>query len=580
MLSFIKNMKISRKFFLLGSVIVIGFSLYGIFSYQTLTLVKVNGPLYKNIVAGKDLIADILPPPEYLVEANLVAHQMVNETNKEKLQALVNKGKQLREDFETRHHYWENELSAGKTKDIMIETAYTPAIRFLDLRDNQFVPALLKGDMKGANALLNGPMAQAYEMHRAAIDQVVELANAQNAADEANTAGIIDARTIALVSLAFGVIALAALLSFVIARGIAQPVKAVVASIDNADLNSQFQSDRKDEIGDLQRSFDRFVTSIRETLLHVAESSTAVASASSQISSSTEELAAGAQEQTSQSGEVASAVEEMTKTIVENSRNASTTADVAKQARQTAEEGGKVVEETIKGMKKIADVVGKSAETVKALGNSSNQIGEIVEVIDDIADQTNLLALNAAIEAARAGDQGRGFAVVADEVRKLAERTSRATKEIGAMIKQIQSDTAAAVTSMQEGTAHVDTGIRLADQAGTSLQDIVIGIQQLTDMVGQIAAASEQQSSASEQISKNVEAISAVTSQAAQGTQQIASAAEDLNRLTETLQNLLSRFKLNSSSTAIQPRARRTSTPLSDVTVQPDGHVVLQEQEA
>jgi len=207
-----------------------------------------------------------------------------------------------------------------------------------------------------------------------------------------------------------------------------------------------------------------------------------------------------------------------------------------------------VVEESVAGMRRIANVVKKSAETVQALGRSSDQIGEIIGVIDDIADQTNLLALNAAIEAARAGEQGRGFAVVADEVRKLAERTTKATKEIASMIKTFQADTAGAVTSMSEGTRQVDEGIKLADQAGTSLQQIVEISQKVTDMVAQIAAASEQQSSASEQISKNVEAITTVTAETASGTQQIARAAEDLNRLTENLQEYLSMFKLTKES--------------------------------
>jgi methyl-accepting chemotaxis protein len=210
----------------------------------------------------------------------------------------------------------------------------------------------------------------------------------------------------------------------------------------------------------------------------------------------------------------------------------------------SAEQGGKVVDDTVDGMKRIASVVNKSADTVKELGKSSDQIGEIIGVIDDIADQTNLLALNAAIEAARAGDQGRGFAVVADEVRKLAERTTKATKEIAGMIKKIQSDTSGAVQSMEEGTQEVVRGIELADRAGASLREIVGVSQKVTDMVTQIAAASEEQSSASEQISKNVEAISKVTGETAQGTQQIARAAEDLNRLTENLQRLIGGFKV------------------------------------
>jgi len=329
---------------------------------------------------------------------------------------------------------------------------------------------------------------------------------------------------------------------------------------DTPALDRLIKVNARDEFGAMAKAFRQMIVGLRETIHHVNEVTAAVASASSEISSSTEQMAAGAQEQTSQAGEVASAVEEMTKTILENSKNASNTADTAKQAKQAAEQGGKVVEETIVGMKRIADVVKKSARTVQELGTSSDQIGEIISVIDDIADQTNLLALNAAIEAARAGEQGRGFAVVADEVRKLAERTTKATKEIAAMIKKIQEDTKGAVSSMEEGTKEVDSGIKLADQAGAALKEIVDISQRVTDMVTQIAAASEEQSSASEQISKNVEAISTVTQQTATGTQQIARAAEDLNRLTENLQQLVSKFKLSSEGSA-----REQSVPNKNV---------------
>jgi methyl-accepting chemotaxis protein len=208
---------------------------------------------------------------------------------------------------------------------------------------------------------------------------------------------------------------------------------------------------------------------------------------------------------------------------------------------------------------------------VKELGKSSDQIGEIIGVIDDIADQTNLLALNAAIEAARAGEQGRGFAVVADEVRKLAERTTKATKEIAGMIKKIQADTTGAVQSMEEGTQEVERGIELADRAGMSLKEIVGVSQKVTDMVTQIAAASEQQSSASEQISKNVEGISKVTGETAQGTQQIARAAEDLNRLTENLQKLISDFKLGSGNEGMSSRGDASR---SGVAVRSNGSLV------
>ena len=355
----------------------------------------------------------------------------------------------------------------------------------------------------------------------------------------------IDALQIGIFAGALGALALSTLLGIVVGRLIRKPLRDVAAQMGNADLNTEFHSDLANEIGELQRAFDAFVQSIRHMLMQVREASLAVASASAEISRSTDEMAAGAQEQTSQATEVASSVEEMTKTILENSRNAAGTAEIAKHARAAAEEGGRLVQGTVEGMKGIAEVVNMSAGIVKELGKSSDQIGEIITVIDEIADQTNLLALNAAIEAARAGDQGRGFAVVADEVRKLAERTTNATKEIAGMIKKIQADTADAVRSMSDGAERVNKGTDLADRAGASLREIVETSKKVTDMVAQIAAANEEQSAASEQISKNVDSISTVTGQTAEGTTQIAKAAEDLNRLTENLHSLVGTFKLD-----------------------------------
>jgi methyl-accepting chemotaxis protein len=339
----------------------------------------------------------------------------------------------------------------------------------------------------------------------------------------------------------------------------------ILAKMSEGDLTVRVVGEYQGDHQLLKNSINTVGQSLNKALLDVTDAVEATASASSEISSSTEQMAAGSQEQSSQAGEVAAAVEEMTRTIMENSKNALGAVETAKNAKRSAEQGGKVVEETVAGMKRIAGVVMKSAETVQELGRSSEQIGEIISVIDDIADQTNLLALNAAIEAARAGDQGRGFAVVADEVRKLAERTTKATKEIAVMIKKIQADTSGAVISMEEGTREVNNGISLADKAGTSLHEIVSISQTVTDMITQIATASEQQTSTSEQISKNVEAISTVTAETASGTQQVARAAEDLNRLTENLQQLVSRFTItdeNSSRRSGKKPERRTAAPV------------------
>ncbi|MBP6671670.1 MAG: methyl-accepting chemotaxis protein [Bacteroidetes bacterium] len=320
----------------------------------------------------------------------------------------------------------------------------------------------------------------------------------------------------------------------------------------------------QDEIGSLSRAYKTMLDSLRSLVLRLVDSANSVASASQQISSTSEEIAAGTFQQSSQVGEVATMIEEMSNSIHENSQNAVQTADTARKASQSAAGGEQLVRQTIEGMKRIAVVTRDSARTVKTLEHSSEQISEIISVIDGIADQTTLLALNAAIEAARAGEQGRGFAVVAGEVQKLADRTTSATKEISDMIKKIQSDTRDAVRSMDEGTREVEKGIQLAEQAGTALTEIKTTSEQMSTMIGQIADVSKDQSVNAEQMTKNVVSITNMTSQTATGVQQIALSLEELNNLTITLQSIVNNFVLDGQERSSDPKENERKAPADE----------------
>ncbi|MFZ4619394.1 MAG: methyl-accepting chemotaxis protein [Bacteroidota bacterium] len=344
---------------------------------------------------------------------------------------------------------------------------------------------------------------------------------------------------------------------------VTEPLSTIVktaGAIALGDLTVNAPVVSRDEVGRLGAAVNEMVAKLRETIGSVQKLSSSVVYASTDISSSTEQMAAGAQEQSRQTNEVAGAIGEMKKTLVDTNKNIRLVADGARDAKENANAGGTVVGDTVKGMRNISEVVNSSADKVKVLGSSSEKIGEIINVIDEIADQTNLLALNAAIEAARAGEQGRGFAVVADEVRKLAERTSKATKEISMMVKQIQMDTKDAVASMDRGTVEVAKGITLAEKAGEMLRGIVGNAEAVAEMVSQIAAASEQQASTSEEISRNVEGISSVTNENANAVQQIARTAEDLNKMTENLQAILEKFTLEPSGQHSQQHTKERAS--------------------
>ena len=265
-------------------------------------------------------------------------------------------------------------------------------------------------------------------------------------------------------------------------RLVVQPVTSLssfLLTLDN-DLTKRFIWKSNDEVGQVADSVNDFLARLQQVLGLVVSESAQVAAAAAQLSGASDVIASGAEAVVEQASSVATASEEMAATSADIANNCMIAVEGAQSASEAAVAGSGVVSSTIAGMEQIAERVRSSAQTVRSLGNRSEQIGAIAGTIEDIADQTNLLALNAAIEAARAGEMGRGFAVVADEVRALAERTTRATREIGEMIKAIQSETRAAVQQMEQGVNEVEQGTEDASRSGEALQEILSRINDVT----------------------------------------------------------------------------------------------------
>lgn len=332
-------------------------------------------------------------------------------------------------------------------------------------------------------------------------------------------------------------------------RTIMKPVDAlrlmlIDISQGEGDLTKRLDDTTKDELAEISKYFNLFIEKLRVMISQIASTSSQVASASSQLNATAVQIATGAEEVAAQAGTVATAGEEMAATSSEIAQNCQMVAEGAQRASQTAQNGAEVVEKTVKVMSQIAEKVQGSAKTVESLGARSDQIGAIIGTIEDIADQTNLLALNAAIEAARAGEQGRGFAVVADEVRALAERTTRATREIGEMIKAIQNETKGAVLAMEQGVHQVEAGTVEAGKSGQALQDILHQVNDVAMQINQIATAAEEQTATTGEISSNMHQITEVVHQTSKGAHESASAASQLSGNAEELQRLVRQFKL------------------------------------
>jgi len=542
--------KITLKSKLIATGITIAFGLIALLITMRVSTeqIKVNGPLYQDIVRGKDLIADILPPPEYILESYLVVLLAKTEKNTSKIPPLQERLKKLRAEYEDRHAYWVKDLPDGEIKTLLLEQSYNPAVTFYDVAEKAFFPALTTNDHEQADKLLFEVLSPTYLAHRKVIDEIVSLTTAQNAETEKRASTMLHSSKVIIISIGLFFCATVTCIFYFIIRNITGQlggdpsyVAEIARKVADGDLSLQVvvQGGPSSVLGAMREMVD----SLRQIVSQVTGSAESIASASNQLHSAADEIATSSEELACRAATVATAGEEMSATSSSIAQNCQLAAEGGQRASNAAQAGTAVVNVTVQVMARIAERVSATALTVQSLGDRSDQIGAIIGTIEDIADQTNLLALNAAIEAARAGEQGRGFAVVADEVRALAERTTKATREIGEMIKAILSETKGAVTAMEQGVREVKAGTGEAAHSGQALQQILEQINDVTMQVSQIATAAEEQTATTSEISGNIVQITEVVQSTARGAEESAQAAGQLARQAEDLKQLVGRFR-------------------------------------
>ena len=546
------------------------FPMLGLLIFTALALyvtnqVRIDGPIYNVIKANDDLRADILPAPLYAVNAYAAANEAyvaeldLDTTTRDKriAEILV-----MQKEFKTRAEFWRKNANLDAMQSSFQAVINTNEHFYKVLNEGFIQPVSAASSNIGGNIsdTAVNDLTKAFALNKQAV--LVLGAEVKNAA-KAEVKRADRLSNIALIALVLVGPFLMFLIWFFGMRQVRDMEKAVAALENDGQQNQIAVLNLLDEMGDLADgdltvhavvqenitgaiadSINYTIDSLRDLVTGINRASEQVNTATGQAQATSVKLLTAAEKQALQITETTDAVTNMTRSLLKVSSNASQASEVAQRSLQAANRGSQAVQNTIAGMNGIREQIQETSKRIKRLGESSQEIGEIVELISDITEQTNILALNAAIQAASAGEAGRGFTVVAEEVQRLAERSSEATKQIGAIVKTIQTDTNSAVVAMEKSTEGVVEGARLSDAAGKALTEIETVSNSLARLIQSISTATAAQTEEASTVTKNMQQIQEITSQTTQGTKLTAESVGQLTKLAEELRDSVAGFKL------------------------------------
>jgi len=539
----------------IGIIVVLGFVALFWVGHINITKVMVNGPIYQLLARDKDLIADILPPSQFIVEPYLVVCQMNGAKTPEALKDLNTELQNLEKQYRDSHAAWTQKMSLnalgneGVVARELLQDSYRPAESFFQIIHGDWKAAIDRGDHATASAITMDQLNPLYEAHRSSILKAVAAAEAQVKQHETEARESVDQGRVTGIIVAAVVLGLMAIIGAVILKGVLQALAAVtnrmrsMAEAD-ADLTVRLNIQSKDEVGILARHIDHFVDKIASVLGGVKNATDSLGGTAVEMYATSKQQETTIHHFGASTTEIAAAVRQITVTGNELVNTMSEVEGVAKNSAGLAAASRTGLAEMKLVMQQLADQSASISEKLEQINSKTKDISGVVVTITKVADQTNLLSVNAALEAEKAGEHGRGFLVVAREIRRLADQTASATLDIEHTVKHMQSAVSTGVMEMDKFASQVTNSVNQVETVGQTLTTIIESVEVMKNQFGSVSQGMNSQNLGAKQIGEAMGNLSDNVKVTIQSLGEFTKAADQMKNSVGALNNEVVRFRL------------------------------------